>query len=485
MFVSIINFLENNLEKDILSTLSSKKDIADVVLLVQEYVNKLGTDIIQEVLEEVDRGIKDSPYRKEKWQVVNAESNTLLTSMGNVTYTRTRFRNKADGHTSVLTDEQFGIEPHARMTEDVVINIINEAVDSSYRKGGLCASVSDCVSKQTVKNIIHNLDFEGDKMKSPKTKKQVKVLYVNADEDHVAAQFWARKGDLRIDESGYKSNTIMPKLIYVHEGIEKEGPKSKRNRLRGQHYFGGLYEGSRNEELWLDVAKYIDETYDMEFLERVYISGDGASWIKQGVNWIPKSRFVLDNYHQEKYIHTSVVHLLDSADDVKDMIQDAISFEDKEALKEVYRKILEVTENPNKYQQVIDAERYLLNNWQGIVIKNDNSDIIGCSAEGHVSHLYSDRMSSRPMGWTKRGVENMARLRVFKWNQGNVYDLVMYQKYREKKEMREYLQDEMIREARARVGKKGHGYKNNIPLLERGKNDVYYETLKAYRGICG
>ena len=131
MFVSIINFLETNLEKDILNTLSSKKDIADVVLLVQEYVNKLGTDIIQEVLEEVDRGIKDSPYRKEKWQVVNAEPNTLLTSMGNVTYTRTRFRNKADGHTSILTDEQFGIEPHARMTEDVVINIINEATDSS------------------------------------------------------------------------------------------------------------------------------------------------------------------------------------------------------------------------------------------------------------------------------------------------------------------------------------------------------------------
>ena len=485
MFVSIINFLENNLEKDILSTLSSKKDIADVVLLVQEYVNKLGTDIIQEVLEEVDRGIKDSPYRKEKWQVVNTESNTLLTSMGNVTYTRTRFRNKADGHTSILTDEQFGIEPHARMTEDVVINIINEATDSSYRKGGLCASISDRVSKQTVKNIIHNIDFESSKRESPKTKKQVKVLYVNADEDHVAAQFWAHKGDLKTDESGYKSNTIMPKLIYVYEGIEKQGPKSKRNELKGQHYFGGLYEGSQNEELWLEVAKYIDETYDIEFLERVYISGDGASWIKQGVNWIPKSRFVLDNYHQQKYIHASVVHLLDSADDVKDMIQDAISFEDKKALKEVYRKILGVTENQNKYQQVLDAERYLLNNWQGIIIKNDNTDIIGCSAEGHVSHLYSDRMSSRPMGWTKRGVENMAKLRVFKWNQGNVYDLVMYQKYKEQKEQREYLQDEMIREARARIGKKGQSYKSNMPLLERGKNDVYYETIKACRGICG
>ena len=131
---------------------------------------------------------------------------------------------------------------------------------------------------------------------------------------------------------------------------------------------------------------------------------------------------------------------------------------------------------------MLDGAKYL---WQGIIIKNDNHDIVGCSAEGHVSHLYSDRMSSRPMGWTKRGVDNIAKLRVYKWNQGNVYDLVMYQKYREKKEAQEYLQDEMIREARARIAKKGNRYKSNMPMLERGKNDIYYETIKAYRGICG
>lgn len=161
--------MENNLdtmEKDILKTLSSKKDIDYVVMLVQEYMNKLGTSIIQEVLEEVDRGIKDSLYRKEKWQVVNTEQNTLLTSMGNMTYSRTRFKNKADGHTCILVDEQFGIEPHARMTEDVVINIVNEATDSSYRKGGLCASITDSVSKETVKNVMHHLDFESYKSKT-------------------------------------------------------------------------------------------------------------------------------------------------------------------------------------------------------------------------------------------------------------------------------------------------------------------------------
>ena len=44
---------------------------------------------------------------------------------------------------------------------------------------------------------------------------------------------------------------------------------------------------------------------------------------------------------------------------------------------------------------------------------------IGCSAEGHVSHVLSSRLSSRPLGWSLKGAENVARLRVFGLNGGN------------------------------------------------------------------
>lgn len=38
----------------------------------------------------------------------------------------------------------------------------------------------------------------------------------------------------------------------------------------------------------------------------------------------------------------------------------------------------------------------------------------GCSAEGHVSHIYSDRMSSRPMGWKNKNIDNMSKLRLLR-----------------------------------------------------------------------
>lgn len=37
-------------------------------------------------------------------------------------------------------------------------------------------------------------------------KKKVRILHINAEEDHVAAQFWNVKGDLKKNENGIKSN---------------------------------------------------------------------------------------------------------------------------------------------------------------------------------------------------------------------------------------------------------------------------------------
>ncbi len=52
----------------------------------------------------------------------------------------------------------------------------------------------------------------------------------------------------------------------------------------------------------------------------------------------------------------------------------------------------------------------------------------GCSAEGHVSHILSSRLSSRPLGWCETGVDQMARLRAFTANGGNVYELLLDRK---------------------------------------------------------
>ena len=57
-----------------------------------------------------------------------------------------------------------------------------------------------------------------------------------------------------------------------------------------------------SEDLWFEVLDYLDEHYDLEATEKIFISGDGASWIKKGLEIIPESVFVLDRFHLEKYL---------------------------------------------------------------------------------------------------------------------------------------------------------------------------------------
>lgn len=56
-----------------------------------------------------------------------------------------------------------------------------------------------------------------------------------------------------------------------------------------------------------------------------------------------------------------------------------------------------------------EAEEYILSNWTAAKVRLlHQNGVKGCSAEGHISHILSARMSSRPMGWSKKGVSKMS-----------------------------------------------------------------------------
>lgn len=47
-------------------------------------------------------------------------------------------------------------------------------------------------------------------------------------------------------------------------------------------------------------------TYDVDNIERIYLYGDGALWIKEDLNWLPKAKMVLDKYHLRKSIFSAM-----------------------------------------------------------------------------------------------------------------------------------------------------------------------------------
>ena len=164
-------------------------------------------------------------------------------------------------------------------------------------------------------------------------------------------------------------------------------------------------------------------------LERIYINGDGAGWIKSGADIHAKAIFVLDKFHLHKYILAATSHLMDSKEDARIEIWQGIKRKSKKSVKSTFEHILYLTESESKQAAVEKAQTYILSNWLAIMngIKNE-TDNLHCSAEGHVSHIYADRMSSRPLGWSRIGADKMSRLRVYQFNGGDMLELVRFQK---------------------------------------------------------
>ena len=411
-----------NLEKVMVDYSADMTKIAELVQGVTREVTDLGLSMIAEEWEAYDELLRKRKDLRPGWHIVRRDENTLLTSLGSVTYRKTLFRNKHTGQHEYLLDRILGLGKHARLTEDAEAKILEEAVQTSYRRGGEhAARTEDVVSKEAVMNRIHELRFP--KAEAPAEKKKVRYLYVDADEDHVALQYIDPKGDIRKP----RENTVMPKLVYVYEGILRE---NKRNQLINPQYFGGVYDGAEGvEKLWGEVWDYIESSYDTEVLEKIYINGDGAAWIKTGQKLLDKAKFVLDRFHMHKYLIRATSHLQDSAGDARSELYGAIHSQRKKQAGEVFEKILSVTEGEGGRRRVEDAGKYILGNWAGIMqwVRDKNKDV-QCSAEGHISHVYSDRMSSRPLGWSRRGADQMSRLRVYERNGGKMLELVRYQK---------------------------------------------------------
>ncbi len=475
MYQSILHFIKNDIndiEKILGNILTGEKDASDLSAEVNKRLNNLACRWISEMYEKLDDAIRESISRKKHWRIERRnEPKEMLDISGMLRFKRTGYEDKKTGKYIYLLDMMLGIESHQRLTLGAAAKAIEEAVQSSYAKGGKAASNTESASKQTVKELIHETALSISESKI-KDKKKLKNLHIVADEDHVSAQFFKKKGD--VEKKRNKTNTIISKVIVVYEDVINESGEASKNpryKLTGKRTFSGVYKGEKeNFRLWEQVRDYIENNYDTEVLERIYISGDGASWIKAGTEILAKSRFVLDKFHMMKYINSSVTHLLDSSEEVKSDIWECINTADKKRLNKIYSKILDVTVDENKYNEVKKAYRYFINQWEGIKIRVEESgNIWKCCAEGQVSHVLSARMSSRPMGWSEWGCHQMSGFRAYYFNGGKVIDILRYQKKKEKSEERRKEKEKLIKELK----KKHSGWKyseqmnKKLPGIER------------------
>ena len=421
--------------------------------LVAEFAN-FGSNLTQFMIEYAEKIIFELDERKEKFESLEKDNRSIISIFGEIQYERRYYKDKENNNKVYLLDKFIGIGQKQRLLDNVREKLIENAIESSYEYSGEHVAYGVKISRQEVKNEIENLNLDISFYQENNEKKQVKNIYIIADEDHVHLQ---------------KGGIEEPRMVIVYDSFVKNG---KRIELRNKRHFGGLYKG-KIDDLWNEVAMYIENTYDMEYLDNVFVLGDGAKWIKIGATWINKGVNILDRFHMCKAVNAiagrnknkekmELYRLIKNLNfnSFKEKCYEILSEEMEEAVRKRKEKIM----------------NYILNNRKGISNYYKYRNLLhGCSAEGHVSHIYSDRMSSRPMGWKSKNIDNMSKLRLLREDKISVKTIL--EKQEKIIDIKEYKE---IKNKAERKIKKTINFKPvSLPIMTFGT----YEEKEYFRKI--
>ena len=472
----------NRILKEGLKKVLSGEDVSSLTGAIKDFTDILGKELFSEIVTQIENLVFDDSKRKNQYESVRFAEKSLITKNGKAKFERRYYKDNETGQNVCLTDRILGLEKGERIDKKVKAEVIRKANDVSYNKSGQLVVPNIEISATTVMHNVRKNEWKVEIEERPKEEKiNSKYVYIQVDEDHVKQR---NKKGCTIS----KIITIYTKKRTLTKPERIPEVKQTRKELVDKFTFSGLYKDT--QEMWEDVAYYIDCTYNKEELETAFIMGDGASYIKAGTEWIAKSVFVLDTFHLEEYINH-----LNYDEYLKEKLQEAIDQFDpistENILDEAIRKIQQqIEENKqlerniksleNRLKKIKDTKTYIMNQWQGIEAHDIYKDkLTGCCQEGQVHHTLSERLSTDAKVWSEEGIDEMSQLRAFTQNGGNVYQKIIDISTEEKREKK--IQ-ELEKRIRKKANKKIFGSMGVKIPISKARDELYLELKKIWYG---
>ena len=407
--------MKNSIQQILTDTLKRIMDYYETVglrelHLMTEDFKTIGEDMMREILrtfiENADNALCEEAKKERKTDGFTIKERGVPraphTALGELAYKRTYFEAKAGGYVHIL-DHLLGIGPYVRVDDGVSAGLVNNASGVSF--GQSTANVTGGkISRQTAWKRMQDV---GEVAFVPERSGHTpQTLHIFADEDHANLQ------------DG--TNTIVPLITYC---AGKDHVSKGRNALIDPVHIQGY--GLKPEKHWEYVYATMAEQYDMKKVKQIFIYGDGAKWIKGGLDKFVNAVFVLDEYHLEKRLRALLSGEICAV--FAPRVRAAVSKGDCNAFRKLFYEMLDAVGSEmedgkgrkKKLEIVRKNGAFLLEHWSAI-INNRNPDTIGSCTEALVSHVLSKRLSRDPMGWSKPGLSKMAMVRVFRLNGGAI-----------------------------------------------------------------
>ena len=349
--------------------------------------------LYEKFLNSLDLQFKNSTERKEKFYVKETTSKTLVTSIGTIHFHNTIYYTKDTNKRYVFLRDILDLKPYQRISNEAEYQLMKYAMEDNMSQSGKHALRNNIISRSTVSKKLSQLNGSILR-KISRCEHQPEILYIEMDEIHANLQ--------------HGGNKICPCAV-VHEGHEESF--TKRKKLKNAYHFASAK--LSYEQLWEVIYDYVNQKYDIDKFKAIFVSGDGASGIKNFSNCFPNAIFVFDKFHYHKALN----YLFKREPTITSIADDYLRNHMIDEFKQLVQ--VQISKFPNQETYMIQKQNYLLNNIDGIINQHHPLYLCPCAMEGHVSHSYARYITSSPFAFSITGLNNKLKLLVYKANHIN------------------------------------------------------------------
>jgi hypothetical protein len=423
---------------------------------IQSSVREIIRNVVISTFKEIDEDFKCSSYRMSRYYINKSNvERTLITIVGEITFTRTYYQNKFSKDCKFFyIDKMFDLPKYDHYDPIVKGIAIRNTFETSQAQSArdTSAIIGDLkyfldnssitnISRQSVYNWIkewHTPIVVPTSINTPDT------LYIMADEKYIGCQ--------------NSENDIMVKCFVTFEDIVDIS--KHRRKLVNRSVFSCY-----DSHAWSLFMNFIAKRYDFSKIKNIALLADGATWIKTGVNELrldPNNhvKFYLCEFHFKQAIH----HITTDEDE-RFYLLHIFKTKSKSYFEDAIKQI--IYHNPKRAETITKKLNYILNNYSSI--KSMLELNIGSSMESHISHFVASLFSSRPKGFSTERIKQYLLLNDYKNNYINIFKIYI-QSYKNTETIN--LEENLI------INYTFDNFNNgNIPILNDGCVSQLYQSL--------
>lgn len=376
---------------------------ASVTQNISKYVNRFARSVLRKFIHDIDSAFKNAPGRTTRYYIKSSNaSRTIKTVFGQLHFTRTQYQDRATKKMYYHVDTVLGLPKYDHydpLVKSMIVELYAEQ-NSMIKVGKIIGDRinfhynldSDRKKFATSRQTVYNTIKKAKKLvyEAPKAAMTPENIFIMADEKFIPLQ----------RENKDRPSKLMVKMASIFDG---KSTANKRTTLLNKYSVA-----TETSNFWPHLWEVLNQRYNLDKVKQINILGDGANWIKAGVNELRYGHitvsFSLDKFHTMQAINRItkdsvykelLIHYM-----IKNMKKDFICVVD------IIR-----AENPKRDESISQQATYLLNNWKAI--QNSYHKIkMGCSMEAEISHVLASSFTSVPKAYARQNLSTYLNYRM-------------------------------------------------------------------------